>query len=98
MRKRKLENKKFKIDDKVEAIERRACCAKDEKYILKGKIAKIIGPEPADEEYEKKWLGGNTERLISHVWRYAVAYICPVCGLKGLVAYYAPGIKLMEKK
>lgn len=94
-----LEEKKFKIGDLVENIEPRICCGMDDRpYKFKGKIVKIIGPLPPDEEYEIKWLGGDSKRLNSHVWQYEVEYICPRCKEKKSHRYYTPEIKKSEMR
>lgn len=90
---RTLEEKKFKVGDLVQAIEKRQCLSSEgsKEYICKGKIVKIIGPMAPDEEYEIKWL--NSERLNNHVWEYEIEYICPHCGEKKGARYYAPEIR-----
>ena len=92
-----LEEKKFKIGDPVTNIEPRQCWNRDKRqYKFKGTIVQILGPLLPGEEYENKWLGGNSERLNSHVWQYEVEYICPRCQEKEMHRYYAPEIKKLE--
>src|SRR3972149_8140536 len=81
--KRPVETKKFRVGDEVSNHEPRNCRGED--YTFTGRVAKILDPEPPDEEYENKWLGwvsNHKERMNSHVIRYLVKYTCPVCNEK----------------
>ncbi len=94
---KKVEAKRFKIKDVVRVIELRTCMTKDKNYSVVGKVVKIIGPMPADSEYEQKWLGGKSERINSHVFRYRVEFRCPHCKEKRSDEYYAPELKKPKK-
>lgn len=90
-----IEKKEFRIGDRVRNIEPRTCDSKDKNYIFSGKVVKIIGPQPPDEEYEMKWLKGKPKRINSHVFQYEVEFRCPHCGERRGHLYYAPEIKLI---
>jgi len=93
-----VEEKKFVVGDRVtNALELRLCSKTNTSYRFKGKVTRIIGPEPSDEEYERKWLGEKKERLQSHVFVYAVEYQCPKCNKKKSDVYYAPELEKIQK-
>jgi hypothetical protein len=94
---RKREKKAFHLGDIVKAGERRMCNIKNKSFPCSGKIVRIVGPKPADEEYELKWLGGKIERLQSHVYEYEVKYVC-ICGQTQRDRYYAPELTLKSRK
>lgn len=90
-----VEDKKFKIGDRVTAKGQRVCLSahRKQKYILNGKISRIIGSEAPDEEYWNKWLGGQPDM---HVFSYEVKYRCPRCGKKKGAVYFAPELKKVQ--
>ncbi|PJE50671.1 MAG: hypothetical protein COV29_02965 [Candidatus Yanofskybacteria bacterium CG10_big_fil_rev_8_21_14_0_10_36_16] len=88
-----LEEKVFKVGDKVENIELRFCAACDITYRFKGKVVKVIGPVASDYEYEAKWLKGAPERLNGHVFQYQVRFECPHCHRTREERYFAPELK-----
>lgn len=88
-----LEKKKFAVGDRVTNKERRVCSKTNTQYTFTGTVISIQGPEPADGEYERKWLGEKRERLNSHVFSYEVEYRCPQCNKKKSALYYAPELE-----
>lgn len=92
---RPLEKKIFRIGDTVSNLEPRTCLGAGKRYIFSGKIVKISKPQPADHEYEVKWLAGKRRRLDSHVFQYEVEFFCPHCKQKKRSLYYAPELKLI---
>lgn len=92
---RELEEKHFKVGDRVKALEVRTC-ALGRNYTARGVITEVVGPCPSDEEYELKWLGGK--RLNYHVWEYTLAVRCPHCKRTQKVRYYAPELKRTRPK
>ena len=90
---RGVEKKTFSVGDLVSNIEPRVCWKKSKGYIFRGKVVKIIGPMPADFEYECKWLKGQASRLNSHVFQYEVDYSCPHCKELKTARYFTPEIK-----
>ena len=88
--KKPVEEKKFKIGEQVtNFLEPRTCGSRGE-YRFKGKITKIFGPQPPDEEYWIKWLGGLPSL---HVFLYEVTYTCPKCGHKERCSIFCSGVK-----
>ena len=92
-----LEEKKFKLGDRVGGREQHTCDhGRKEKYFLpNGRVIKINGPVLMDEEYSVKWLGG--ELLYYHVYEYLVEYDCP-CGMVRQHQFYSPELKLIKSK
>ncbi|PIR69308.1 MAG: hypothetical protein COU47_04420 [Candidatus Niyogibacteria bacterium CG10_big_fil_rev_8_21_14_0_10_46_36] len=93
-----VEKQSFAVGDTVRCKETRECSYTSKKgkhrmYTYTGQVVKIHGPEPADEEYEKKWLGWNSKRLNSHVFSYIIEFQCPVCGKKKSDIRYAPELE-----
>ena len=88
-----LEKKVFKLGDPVTNLEPRNCFGGGKSYYFRGRVIKIIGPEPSDYETEVKWLGGKQERVNGHVFQYEVEYICPRCEKTKTMLYYAPELK-----
>lgn len=88
------EKKMFSVGDKVSNKEKRTCIG-GKHYIFRGHVIRVIGPEPPDEEYEIKWLGGK--RLDRHVYHFEVRYRCPVCKKTKTALYYAPELKLLAR-
>lgn len=89
-----VEQKKFKVGDQVtNSMEPRVCSTTGEEYRFKGRISKIFGPQPPDEEYSNKWLGGLSN---IHVFLYEVTYKCPRCGRKKETMYLAPELKKVK--
>ena len=86
-----IEERGYKIGDRVRNIEPRTCNKKDKPYHFTDKVVKIIGPIPFDFEYEVKWLGGRG--LNQHVFQYEVSFSCPQCGEKRRERYYAPELQ-----
>lgn len=93
-----IEQKKFEIGDRVtNCMEPRTCASfggsSEGNYRFDGRISKIMGPLPPDEEYWNKWLGGLPKR---HVFYYEVAYQCPKCGMEKEAAYFAPELEKIK--
>jgi ribosomal protein L35AE/L33A len=65
-----VEEREFKVSDKVTWRERRTCQTVNRNYFLEGRIVKILGPEAVDEEYNIKWLNGKL--FGKHVFLYNV--------------------------
>ncbi len=89
-----IEKPKFKIGDQVtNSMEPRFCVfAGFKEYRFKGRVSKIFRPQPPDEEYWNKWLGGLPK---THVFWYGVVYVCPRCKREHDAAYYAPELTLV---
>ncbi len=91
---RPIEQKKFRIGDQVtNSMEPRICSSAGGEYRFEGEISEIIGPQPPDEEYWIKWLGGLPK---THVFLYEVTYKCPKCGRKEDAAYFAPELEKVK--
>lgn len=89
-----VEPQKFKIGDRVtNSMEPRTCSSGGGTYRFKGRVTKVIGPQPPDEEYWNKWLGGCPD---AHVFSYEVTYQCPKCGEKNSALYFAPELEKIE--
>jgi len=88
-----LEEKKFKVGDKVLIIPARACSqvhttrAFGKPFWPKATVVKVLGPMLPDYEYEVKWLGSRG--LNNHVYQYEVKYDC-LCGRKRGDLLYLP--------
>lgn len=88
-----IEKREFKIGDRVtNCMEPRLCPGKGT-YRFKGRIIRIFGPQPPDEDYENRWLGGKRDRLDSHVFLYEVRFKCPKCGEIREESYFAPELE-----
>ena len=91
---RTKEKKAFRVGDRVLAIEARFCNKNSSfSYMAIGKIVKIEGPVLPDQEYERKWLGGDSKRLNSHVYKYWLSFKCPHCNEKRKHPYYGPELR-----
>ena len=96
--KKPVEKKKFRVEDRISNVEPRMCGRNA--YVFKGRVTRISGPFPPNEEYENKWLSSainHMERINSHVFLYEVEFICPVCRMKKTARYYAPELKLVSR-
>lgn len=79
---KKIEQKKFKLGDRVISTEPRVCFSASEgnnlkEYRPKGKIVKIFGPFLPDEDY---WIKRFGELPDMYVFLYQVVHKCPKCG------------------
>ncbi len=98
---RVLEEKLFKVGDKVIIIPARVCDKVGSKssfgksFWPKATVVKILGPTLPDYEYEVKWLGSRG--LNSHVYQYEVEYSC-LCGRKRGDLVYTPEICQFQGK
>ena len=90
------EKPNFKVGDTVTNRESRICSHvhRNTSYRFQGKVVMIFGPEPPDEEYWNKWMGGDPHM---HVFSYIVAYTCPRCGKKKRAAYFGPELDPVKK-
>lgn len=90
---RTLEEKKFKLGDKVRGREKHNCDHGqiEKNFLPRGYVIEIYGPELMDEEYSNKWLGGGL--LYCHVYQYRVEYEC-LCGKVRQYQFYSPELKL----
>ena len=86
------------IGDRVRINERRECMNRNKKYVAEGVVTQISGPLPPDEEYENKWLGGNAQRLKTHVLQYRITYTCPHCKDVREHPVYAPEFTVLQGK
>lgn len=91
-----VEQQKFKIGDRVTSIEPRVCLSIGEfkNYRFKGRINKIFGPLPVDEDYWNKRFGGLPDK---HVFLYEVTYKCPKCREKKEAIYFAPELEKIKR-
>lgn len=78
----------FTVGTKVRAKELRTC-AFGKNYTMRGRIVKIIGPEPPDEEYVNKWLTSMGHIPGRHTFLYEVKFTCPCCRKSKRARYYA---------
>ncbi len=92
-----LEEKKFKLGDRVKGREQHTCDhrRKEKNFLPNGRVIEINGPVLMDEEYSNKWLGG--ELLHCHVFEYLVGYDC-FCGKARQHKFYSPELKLLRSK
>ena len=90
---RVLEKINFNIGDQVKINLYHICNIDEKSFYPKGRVVKILGPMLPDEEYERKWFGGYSERLNSHIFQYEVAFYC-VCDMKRSGRYFLPEISL----
>ncbi|MBI3632839.1 MAG: hypothetical protein HY226_00950 [Candidatus Vogelbacteria bacterium] len=93
-----IKEEPFKVGDQVQNVEPRQCNVNGKIYFFKGRVIKVVGPMPFDEEYERKWLGADPTRLNSHVYAYQVEFRCPHCrgqNAKQSAQYYSPELKLI---
>ena len=93
-----IEQKKFKVGDRVISMEPRVCLSASEErkfkeYKPKGRINKIFGPLLPDEDYWNKRFGGLPDR---HVFLYKVTYKCPKCGKEKEAAYFEAELKKIK--
>jgi len=91
------EEQVFQIGDSVRNREPRQC-HNGKNYHFHGKIIKVVGPEPPDEDYERRWLGGQSERLNNHVYSYVVEYRCSICREKKEAIYFAPELLPIKRR
>ncbi|QQG45795.1 MAG: hypothetical protein HYY55_02295 [Candidatus Niyogibacteria bacterium] len=88
-----VEEQKFRVSDQVtNSMEPRVCSSGGE-YRFNGRISKVFGPQPPDEEYWNKWLGGLPK---THVFYYEVTYKCPKCGQKKDATYFGPELEKVK--
>lgn len=95
---RKMEEKSFKVGYKVKNKEPRFCYLNDGRgkgYVFNGVVTHVIGPLPADKEYELKWLQRGMVNY--HVFKYEVSYKCPRCKEQKSFRYYAPELELISR-
>lgn len=92
-----LEEKQFKLGDRVKGHEQHTCDhrRKEKNFLPNGRVIEINGPVLMDEEYSNKWLGGKL--LHCHVYEYLVEYECP-CGKVRQHKFYSPELKLLKSK
>ncbi len=89
-----VEDKKFEVGDKItNSMEPRVCLSTNREYRFNGKISKILGPKPPDDEYWNKWLNGVPN---THVFLYEVTYKCPECKEKRAAVYFAPELEMVK--
>lgn len=86
-----VEEKKFKLGDKVRWHEQKYCDKIKKYYPLIGIIAKISGPVVPDFDYNARHLSGKLSGM--HVHIYLVAWSCPHCGRKLDRYFYSPELK-----
>lgn len=96
--KRNLEEKSFKVGQKVSARELRRCQLASRPYKACGVVKMVLGPILPDRDYEIRHLGGAPQRMNSHVWHYIVWWKCPHCEKIKQHVFYAPELKAVEKK
>jgi hypothetical protein len=94
---RPIEKPAFKKGDRVRAKEKRTCF-NDKRYVMIGRITGYTPVEPADEDYENRHLGGKPSRMNSHVRRYGVTWICPVCKSEKGTTFYAPELEKISAR
>ncbi len=87
---RTLEEKLFKVGDKVFNLEPRCCYIGSKYFRAKMTVVKILGPMLIDYEYSVKWL--SSYGLDSHIFQYEVKYTCPTCNKQRGHLYHAPKI------
>ncbi len=96
-----LEEKLFKVGDKIIIIPARTCdqvgstWAFGKPFWPKATVVKVLGPMLPDYEYEVKWLGSRG--LDNHVYQYEVKYNC-LCGDKRGDLLYTPEMRQFKGK
>jgi hypothetical protein len=98
---RTIETPVVAIGARVRLREKRQCLMNQRVnsgyYTAEGTISRISAPQPPNEEYENKWLGGKSLRLNSHVRVYFVHYQCPHCKEWRDQPVYAPEFTVIKK-
>ncbi len=84
-----VEEKKFKVGDLVQAVERRRC-VQGHRYACIGKVVKVIGPIPYSAEEHGKGFG--LWMAAGHIYMYEIATGCAKCRSKTRARY--PGASL----
>lgn len=92
---REIEERIFKKGNLVRNIEPRECGKTHAEYQFRGRVIRVIGPQPPDYEYEVKWLGGRGINL--HVFQYEVKFRCPSCQKIKTAFYYTPELIRVRK-
>lgn len=86
-----VEQKIFKVGARVTWIEKKECGYSSRHYRIDGQVVAILGPQLPDEEYNKKWLGGELKN--THVYIYEVNWICPYCRQRCSGRFYSPELR-----
>lgn len=85
-----IEEKKFKVGDRVIAADKRQCTV-GHRYPCRGKVVRVIGPVPYSAEEHGKgfglWLPGG------HIYLYEIATGCAKCGSKTRARYPAASLR-----
>jgi rRNA maturation protein Nop10 len=87
-----IEDKKFRVGDMVRAVESRRC-VQGHRYACRGKVVKIVGPEPYSAEVHGKGFGLMS--ATGHIYMYEIATGCAKCGSKTRVLYPAASLRLL---
>ncbi|MFC1703145.1 hypothetical protein ACFLZO_01630 [Patescibacteria group bacterium] len=83
-----LEPLQFTIGAKVR-IRKRWTCTDGQSYEVRGRVVKIIGPQPLAEEYVKLWLLERGHISGRHTFQYVVKFMCPHCKKPKKMRLYA---------
>lgn len=95
--KRTLEKKRFEKGQEVVIIGLRACSVGNPSYRAHGVVNRVVGPVLPDMDYEIRQMGGNLQRMNSHVWEYIVCWDCPYCKEEQRLKFYAPELVKFKK-
>ena len=79
-----LERKVFHAGDIVRNKNKRTCSKKMKKYILKGKVVRVLGPISISDNR-------------NHIFQYEIKYICPACNQEKQALYNASELKLIPR-
>ncbi|MEK7608328.1 MAG: hypothetical protein AAB495_02010 [Patescibacteria group bacterium] len=98
--KKPVEEKIFSLGDTVQ-LNRFVYCHNlqhpSQKFRAVGRIVRVRKPEPADEDYENRYLGGKRERKQSHVLSFEIKYKCPFCKKEKDALCLTPEMELVKK-
>lgn len=83
-----VEPKSYRVGDAVRARAKRTC-VDGHQYAVRGKVARVLGPEPYDPEVHLKGFGIVAS---GHLYLYEISYDCPACGEKKRVRYPAAAL------
>ncbi len=84
------EPKKFALGDRVTWRELARCSKKKGSFRIEAVVARVLSPNPPDEEYNSKWLGGALNGM--HARQYEVHFRC-ICGGAREMLLYATEMK-----
>ncbi len=93
-----IEEKAFQKGDTVKSIRNWACSCCKGWYPAVGKVVKVLGPEPWDEDEEARRCLDTSKRFRVHTYYYHVKAPCPKCGHMRHPGGVGPEFTLVERK